>query len=90
MLPTAPPPPAQNQKFISNKVSNKTRRTHRCMKQSIFLNYDCIGQVDDLISGLRRDLYARGDIADGTKDGSGKNFRIHLKSLTEVHVCMVD
>ena len=54
------------------------------MKQSVFLKYDCLDQVDELISGLRRDLYARGDIADGTKDDSGKNFRIYLKSFTEV------
>jgi len=75
-----------NQKFISNKVSNKTRRTHRCMKQSILLKYDCLSKVDQLIKDLRRDIYARGDVADGTVDGSTKNFRIHLAALTETAV----
>ena len=43
-------------------------------------------QVDQLIKDLRRDIYARGDVADGTVDGSTKNFRIHLAALTETAV----
>ena len=45
-----------NAQFISHKISNRSRRTHRCMKQSVFLSYDALPQLEGLISELRAEL----------------------------------
>ena len=45
-----------NAKFISNKISNRSRRTHRCMKQSFYLDYGCLPYLKDLLNDMRKEL----------------------------------
>lgn len=67
-----------NAKFISNKISNRSRRTHRCVKQSIFLTYDALPIADDLIEEMRVALLKL-----PTVDARKREFRVYLKSLTQ-------
>ncbi len=67
-----------NARFISNKISNRSRRTHRCMKQSVFLTYDALPEADVLIDQLRAELRALPTI-----DAKTRNFRVYLKALTQ-------
>ena len=41
-----------NSKFISNKISNKTRRTHRCMKQAGHISTDLPLRLSPCIRSL--------------------------------------
>ena len=41
-----------NSKFISNKISNKTRRTHRCMKQAAHISTDLPLRLSPCIRSL--------------------------------------
>ena len=45
-----------NAKFISNKISNRSRRTHCCMKQSFYLDYGCLPYLKDLLNDMRKEL----------------------------------
>ena len=42
-----------NAKFISNKISNRSRRSHRCMKQSFFLTYEAMPQLREILGEMR-------------------------------------
>ena len=67
-----------NAKFISNKISNRSRRTHRCMKQSIFLTYDALPDLQGLIDELRAELKKLPSV-----DASSRDFRVYLKELRQ-------
>ena len=56
------------------------------MKQTLHLTYDCLPFVEDLVKELRREIFALGDIADGTIDDSGKNYRVHLAEFSETSI----
>ena len=43
-----------NSKFVSNKVSNMSKRKHRYMKQSFFVRYEDLDRCEDLVALLQR------------------------------------
>jgi len=69
-----------NAKFISNKISNRSRRTHRCMKQSIFLTHGCLPDMEALIAELKEELVAMPTI------DTARNFRVYVKEITQTAV----
>ena len=69
-----------NAKFISNKVSNLSRRTHRRVKQSIYIDYEALADMETIMADLREAL---GNLP--TVDLS-RNFRVFLKSFTQTAI----
>ena len=69
-----------NAKFISNKISNRSRRTHRCMKQSIYLTYGALPKARDIIETLQERLRERPTV------DSGRNFRVYIKAYTQTAI----
>lgn len=67
-----------NAQFISHKISNRSRRTHRCMKQSVYLTHEALPVADALIAEVRAALLAMPAV-----DAKTRNFRVHLKALTQ-------
>ena len=70
-----------NAKFISNKISNRSRRSHRCMKESIYLTYDVLPDCSELLEELRERLLSL-----PTVDARSREFRLYVKRLTQTAV----
>ena len=45
-----------NAQFVSNTISNMSRRSHRTLKQSIFLTYSSLPIVSEVIDSLKSEL----------------------------------
>lgn len=71
-----------NAQFISNKISNRSRRTHRCLKESFFLTHDVLPTVEDFLADVRAELFRRIP----SIDSKSRPFRLYVKRITQTAV----
>ena len=70
-----------NAKFISNKISNRSRRSHRCMKQSFFLTYEAMPELKEILAEMQEELLKLPSV-----DARSREFRLFLKSFTQTAI----
>jgi len=70
-----------NSKFVSNSVSNKSRRTHRCLAQSVYLTYETLPFVEEIIKEFKEEL-----IKIPTCDTRTRSVTVGLKELGETAI----
>jgi len=69
-----------NSKFVSNKVSNLSKRRHRCIRENIHLSYDDLPRCGEIVAALKARLAEMPDV--DTK----RRFYIFIKELRETDV----
>lgn len=70
-----------NAQFISNKISNRSRRTHRVLKESFFLTHDVLPDAAELIADVKTELLAQPSV-----DSTRRPFRLYVKSISQTAV----
>lgn len=69
-----------NAQFVSNVISNRTRMTHRELRQSVYLTHASLPKIDSIVEGIRDELGAINGL------DRSKPFWVCLKSIGETSV----
>merc|ERR1719162_2923375 len=70
-----------NARFISNKISNRQRRSHRVLKEQIYLTHEVLPTAETFLTQLSTAL-----VSQPTVDTAGRPFRVYVKNITQTAV----
>ena len=70
-----------NAKFVSNTISNLSRRSHLALRDTIYLNYGAVPQLERIVDELRDALGELPGV-----DRSSRSFLVYAKSFGEFGV----
>ena len=69
-----------NSKFVSNKISNLSRRRHRSIRKSFHLNYEDLPKCGAIVTALREKLKSMPDVDEN------RRLYVYIKDLRETDV----
>jgi len=69
-----------NSKFVSNKISNLSRRRHRSIRKSFHLNYEDLPKCGAIVAALREKLKSMPDVDEN------RRLYVYIKDLRETDV----
>ena len=70
-----------NAKFVSNTISNYSRRSHLALRDTIYLNYDAVPKLEAIVDGIREALGELPGV-----DRSSRSFLVYAKAFGEFGV----